>query len=161
MSDQANVALVLRVYDEFGRGDIPAVLTRLDPQADLNFEGPSTIPWAGNWHGREGWAKFFQAVGENPRRHHVDHGTVRGAGRQRGSGRTVSGARQVDRQADRFAAGASVDHPQWHGRTVSGTDQHCGRSGGMYGGSCTTVSAVQGVTFRSMNSISRTSLEPW
>lgn len=65
MSDQANVALVLRVYDEFGRGDIAAVLTHLDPQADLNFEGPSTIPWAGNWHGREGWAKFFQAVGEN------------------------------------------------------------------------------------------------
>jgi ketosteroid isomerase-like protein len=65
MSDQANVALVLRVYDEFSRGDIAAVLTHLDPQADLNFEGPSTIPWAGNWHGREGWAKFFQAVGEN------------------------------------------------------------------------------------------------
>lgn len=65
MSDQANVALVLSVYDAFRRGDIAAVLNHLDPQADLNFEGPSAIPWAGYWHGREGWAKFFQTLGEN------------------------------------------------------------------------------------------------
>ena len=32
---------------------------------DLNFEGTSGIPWAGNWHGREGWGKFFQTLGEN------------------------------------------------------------------------------------------------
>jgi ketosteroid isomerase-like protein len=65
MSDQANVALVLSVYDAFRRGDIAAVLNHLDPQADLNFEGPSAIPWAGNRHGREDWAKYFQAIGEN------------------------------------------------------------------------------------------------
>jgi uncharacterized protein len=65
MSDQANVALVLSAYHEFSRGDIAAVLNHLDPRADLNFEGPSAIPWDGNWHRREGWAKFFQALGEN------------------------------------------------------------------------------------------------
>ena len=65
MSDPANVDLVLSVYDAFRRGDVAAILNHLDPQADLNFEGPSAIPWAGNRHGREGWAKFFQAVGEN------------------------------------------------------------------------------------------------
>jgi len=65
MNDQPNVALVLSVYDAFGRGDIAAILNRLDPQADLIFEGPSTIPWAGNRHGRDDWAKFFQLVGEN------------------------------------------------------------------------------------------------
>lgn len=65
MSDQANVALVLSVYDAFRRGDIAAILNHLDPHADLNFEGSSAIPWAGDWHGREGWAKFFQALGEN------------------------------------------------------------------------------------------------
>jgi uncharacterized protein len=37
----------------------------MDPHADLQFEAPSTIPWAGLWQGREGWAKFFQSVGEN------------------------------------------------------------------------------------------------
>ena len=65
MTDQPNVTLVLSVYDAFRRGDLAAILSRLDPGADLIFEGPSAIPWAGNRHGREAWAKFFQALGEN------------------------------------------------------------------------------------------------
>jgi len=65
MRDEANVALVWSVYDAFSRGDIAAVLDHLDPLAELNFEGPSAIPWTGNRHGREGWAKFFQTLGEN------------------------------------------------------------------------------------------------
>jgi len=65
MSEQANVLLIEELYAAFGRGDAVAVLNLLDPQADLEFEGPSTIPWAGNWHGRDGWAKFFQTLGEN------------------------------------------------------------------------------------------------
>ena len=65
MNDRTNVALVLSVYDAFSRGDIAAVLDHLDPSAELNFEGPSAIPWAGNRQGREDWAKFFQALGEN------------------------------------------------------------------------------------------------
>ena len=60
MSDQANVALVLGMYNEFSRGDVAAVLTRIALQADLNFEGPSAIPWAGNWHGREGWRSSYR-----------------------------------------------------------------------------------------------------
>ncbi len=65
MSEQANVRLIQDLYDAFSRGDIPAILNMLDPQVELIFEGPKAVPWAGNWHGREGWAKFFQAVGEN------------------------------------------------------------------------------------------------
>jgi ketosteroid isomerase-like protein len=64
-SEQANLGLVLDIYDAFRRGDVGAVLNSLDPQADLDFEGPKTIPWAGSWHGREGWASFFQTLGEN------------------------------------------------------------------------------------------------
>jgi ketosteroid isomerase-like protein len=65
MSDQGNLAVILRVYDAFQHGDIPAILNLLDPQAELQFEGPSAIPWAGHRHGREGWAEFFQAVAEH------------------------------------------------------------------------------------------------
>ena len=65
MSDQANVAVVLSVYDAFSRGNIAAVLDHLDPLAELSFEGPSAIPWAGDRHGRDGWARFFQVLGEN------------------------------------------------------------------------------------------------
>jgi uncharacterized protein len=62
MREEANVRLILELYDAFSRGDIGAVLNMIDPQADLIFEGPQTIPWAGNWHGRDGWSKFFEAI---------------------------------------------------------------------------------------------------
>lgn len=61
----ANVRLIQELYDAFSRGDIVAVLNVLDPQAELSFEAPNSIPWAGSWHGREGWAKFFQTLAEN------------------------------------------------------------------------------------------------
>lgn len=65
MSEQANVRLILDIYDAFNRGDIAAVLNSLDPQASLHFEGPSVIPWAGEWQGHEGWSKFFQTIAGN------------------------------------------------------------------------------------------------
>ena len=65
MSEQASVDVVLGIYESFRRSDIPAILNRVDPQADLQFEGPSAVPWTGHWRGRDGWAKFFQTVGEN------------------------------------------------------------------------------------------------
>src|SRR4051812_48750973 len=65
MSEQANVRLIRDIYHSFSRGDIPAVLNLCDLEADLHFEGPASSPWVGNWQGREGWAKFFQAIGEN------------------------------------------------------------------------------------------------
>jgi ketosteroid isomerase-like protein len=64
MGEQTNVDLVMGIYDAFRRGDIPGILNRLDAQADLQFEGTPAIPWAGHWQGRDGWLKFFQAIGE-------------------------------------------------------------------------------------------------
>ena len=65
MGEQDNGALIKGLYDDFSRGDIAAVMNRIDPQAELNFEGPSAVPWTGNWRGHEGWTKFFQALGDN------------------------------------------------------------------------------------------------
>ena len=65
MSEQDNVALVSSIYEAFGRGDIPAILNCLDPEAELVFEGPASIPWAGHRRGRDGWLWFFQAVGQS------------------------------------------------------------------------------------------------
>jgi len=65
MSEPANVELILRLYGAFGRGDLATVLSLLDPQANLHFEGPPGIPWCGDWLGREGWVKFFQTLGQN------------------------------------------------------------------------------------------------
>lgn len=65
MSEQSNLDVVLEIYDAFRRGDVPAVLNRLDPQAELLFEGPSAVPWTGTFHGRDGWTTFFQTLAEN------------------------------------------------------------------------------------------------
>ena len=65
MSEQANADLIRNLYAAFRRGDIPQVMSFLDPRADLNFEGPATIPWTGARHGHEGWVSFFQTIGES------------------------------------------------------------------------------------------------
>jgi uncharacterized protein len=65
MSEQANVDIVQNIYAAFGRGDVAGILSLLDPQADLIFEGAPAIAWSGNRHGRDGWATFFQTVAEH------------------------------------------------------------------------------------------------
>src|SRR5262249_47862256 len=64
MHEQSNVAVVESIYDAFVRGDIPAILNCLDPQAELIYEGSPAIPWSGNRRGVDGWMAFFQAVGQ-------------------------------------------------------------------------------------------------
>jgi ketosteroid isomerase-like protein len=65
MSKQRNVQLVSSIYEAFGRGDIPAILNCLDPEAELVFEAPAAIPWGGNRRGPAGWSSFFQTLGQN------------------------------------------------------------------------------------------------
>jgi ketosteroid isomerase-like protein len=65
MSKQRNVQLVSSIYEAFDRGDIPAILNCLDPEAELVFEAPAAIPWGGNRRGPAGWSSFFQTLGQN------------------------------------------------------------------------------------------------
>ena len=64
MSEQTNVAVVQQSYEAFGRGDVPGVLDHLTDNVVWAFQGPSTIPFAGVYRGREGIAQFFSLVGE-------------------------------------------------------------------------------------------------
>jgi uncharacterized protein len=64
MSDQTNVAVVQQGYEAFGRGDIPAVLDLLTDDAEWTMQGPSVIPFAGTFRGREGIAQFFTLLDE-------------------------------------------------------------------------------------------------
>ncbi len=65
MSEQDNVQLVQSLYAAFGRGDIPAILNMLANNSEVTHFGPSDIlPWARTYHGREGWAQFFQDLVE-------------------------------------------------------------------------------------------------
>ena len=65
MNRESTIAVVQRIYEMFGKGDIPAVLGCIDPNGELVFEGPSAVPWAGRYQGRDGWGVFFQRIGGN------------------------------------------------------------------------------------------------
>jgi ketosteroid isomerase-like protein len=60
----SNVETVQAIYEAFGRGDIPAILERLDENVgwdiDLAEDGP---PWLRPRRGRDGVTEFFQVVG--------------------------------------------------------------------------------------------------
>jgi hypothetical protein len=68
MTEPTNLELIAEVYETFQRGDIAGVLNLLHDDAVLDLEGPASIPWAGNWRGRDGWLQFFQALGQNAER---------------------------------------------------------------------------------------------
>jgi ketosteroid isomerase-like protein len=67
MSEQ-NVAAVQRLYEAFGRGDIPAILDELaedvvfDQWAD-NHSQRAGVPWMAERHGHDGVKEFFGIVG--------------------------------------------------------------------------------------------------
>lgn len=65
MQQQSTVEIVQNIYDSFRRGAIPDVLGYIDPNSELTFEGPSAVPWAGTYQGRDGWGTFFERVGTN------------------------------------------------------------------------------------------------
>ena len=64
MSDQTNVAVLQQGYEAFGRGDIPAVLELLTDDVEWTMQGPSLIPFAGTFRGREGIEEFFSLLDE-------------------------------------------------------------------------------------------------
>src|SRR5438270_8720930 len=64
INDQTNVAVVQQAYEDFVRGDIPAVLEALTEDVQWTMQGPSVIPFAGTFRGREGIAQFFSLLFE-------------------------------------------------------------------------------------------------
>src|SRR6266571_482996 len=59
-----NTEIVKSMYEAFGRGDIATILNVLDDQVEWTNPGPTTIPYAGEYHGRDGVAGFFQKLAE-------------------------------------------------------------------------------------------------
>ena len=62
MNESANIATIQRLYADFGRGDIPALLAALDPEVDWINAGPSTIAYAGTRHGLAQVREFFATL---------------------------------------------------------------------------------------------------
>ena len=60
---QSTVDVVRGIYDSFGRGDVPAILTALDE--DIDWRAPDNLPHGGIFRGREAVGRFFQGIGES------------------------------------------------------------------------------------------------
>lgn len=59
---EENIAATQRLFEAFGAGDIPAILTFLDPDIGIEFYGPPVIPYAGRYKGMQQARGFFETV---------------------------------------------------------------------------------------------------
>jgi uncharacterized protein len=94
-----NISLVKRIYEEFGKGNIPGVLERLSDHATWIDPGYPDIPYAGKRQGLKEIGAFFGEMNAHvefsrfePKSFHEDEGTVfvTGffAGRSRSTGKS-------------------------------------------------------------------------
>jgi ketosteroid isomerase-like protein len=61
----AQVETVQQIYQEFGRGDIPAILSHLAEDVEWEYGNNSTdVPWLQLRRGRTHVAEFFQALAD-------------------------------------------------------------------------------------------------
>lgn len=62
MNEQANTALIQRLYDAFSKGDVATILNNLTADVEWIFEGPAVIPFTGTRRGIEQTKGFFTAL---------------------------------------------------------------------------------------------------
>ena len=61
-TQQDNIAATQKLFEAFGAGDIPGILEHVNDDIVIEFYGPSTIPYAGSYRGREAARRFFETV---------------------------------------------------------------------------------------------------
>ena len=59
---KSNVEIVQGIYAAFGAGDLPAILAVQSEDVVWTFPGAPEVPYAGEYHGKEGVASFFQRL---------------------------------------------------------------------------------------------------
>ena len=102
MSSDDNVKTITRIYEAFGRGDVPAILAALSEDVDWSAEASAMdAPWYGVRHGRDAVAAFFTEFGSTMETDEFTPVTiaandddvltvVRFRGRARGTGKSVA-----------------------------------------------------------------------
>lgn len=59
----SNLSTVQEIYEAFGRGDVPAILSRLAESVEWEYGATSLdVPWLQARQGREGAAAFFSSL---------------------------------------------------------------------------------------------------
>jgi ketosteroid isomerase-like protein len=64
MSPEENIKVVQMMYADFSRGDIPAVLSRVDDTVEWTTPGGAAVPTAGVRRNKAAVAEFFRLVNE-------------------------------------------------------------------------------------------------
>lgn len=59
---QDPIAVTQEVFARFGAGDVPAIVEMLHDDIRIEFYGPKTIPYAGDYKGKDEARKFFETV---------------------------------------------------------------------------------------------------
>jgi uncharacterized protein len=97
VSDHDNLAIVQGIYAAFGRGDIAAIVARLDDDVRWRVNGPARIPYAGEVRGPHAVGGWFATLGGaaeiarfEPRTYIADRDHVVVLGSEDGRARTTS-----------------------------------------------------------------------
>jgi ketosteroid isomerase-like protein len=62
MNEKENRQLVQKLYEAFGKGEIPFILNHLADEVDWQVVGPKEIPHAGPHRGPDQVGKFFEEI---------------------------------------------------------------------------------------------------
>ena len=62
MSEQQNITVIQKLFEAFGRGDVPTILDHCTNDCEFYCPGPSTIPYAGTKKGRAEIQGYFDAL---------------------------------------------------------------------------------------------------
>ena len=65
MSEKDNVSAVTKIYDAFGKGDIPYIVSQLHDDVRWVVHMDKVVPTSGDWSGKSKVPGFFQALGES------------------------------------------------------------------------------------------------
>ena len=64
MSEQENLGVVKRIYRAIVEGDIETRKGLVTEDFVLHFFGSAKIPWAGEWHGKNGLGEFLNRIAD-------------------------------------------------------------------------------------------------
>jgi ketosteroid isomerase-like protein len=65
VSEQQNVAAITKIYEAFGRGEIPYIIGQLTDDVRWISRFEPIVPWGGDYSGKANVPKFFDAIGQN------------------------------------------------------------------------------------------------
>jgi uncharacterized protein len=62
-TDIENTERVTKVFEAFGRGDVAYILEQLADDVRFTSHLDPTVPWAGEYSGKDNVARYFEALG--------------------------------------------------------------------------------------------------